>query len=121
MTDPARLARWWGPAGFTNEVTLCDLRPGGRWLFVMHSPDGKAYPNENHFEVLDPPQGQQGGRFVLRHVLQPLFRLTLSLEAECVTARRARASTGCRCWTTPSLPLSWPPSLNQQTNRTWTA
>ena len=82
MTDPARLARWWGPAGFTNEVTLCDLRLGGRWLFVMHGPDGKAYPNENHFEVLEPPLGQQGRRFVLRHVLQPLFRLTLTLEAE---------------------------------------
>ena len=82
MTDPARLARWWGPAGFRNEVSLCEMRPGGRWVFVMHGPDGKAYPNENQFAALAPPHGEQAGRFALRHVGQPLFTLTLSLQAK---------------------------------------
>lgn len=30
FTDPARLARWWGPKGFTNTFQEFDLRPGGR-------------------------------------------------------------------------------------------
>lgn len=53
--DPARLARWWGPKGFTNTFHHFDLRPGGTWRFVMHGPDGKDYENEKHFiEVVEP-------------------------------------------------------------------
>ena len=29
--DPARIARWWGPAGFTNTIHTFDFRPGGEW------------------------------------------------------------------------------------------
>lgn len=82
LTDPARLARWWGPNGFTNEVSLCDMRPGGRWVFVMHGPDGRAYPNENVFETLTPPQADQPAQFVVRHVGAPLFRMHLTLHAD---------------------------------------
>ena len=28
-TDPSHLAKWWGPAGFTNTFHQFDLRPGG--------------------------------------------------------------------------------------------
>lgn len=80
--SPERLARWWGPAGFTNTVQRCDMRPGGHWVFDMHSPDGKTYQNENVFETIDPPQGGQPGIFVLRHIAQPLFRLTLRVQAD---------------------------------------
>ena len=82
LADPQRLARWWGPAGFTNTVQRCDMRPGGHWVFDMHSPDGKTYPNENVFDTIDPPQDGQPGLFVLRHVAQPLFRLTLRVQAD---------------------------------------
>lgn len=76
MTTPERLARWWGPAGFTNTFSVCEIRPGGRWSFVMHGPDGKDYANENRFEVVEPPS-----RLVIRHACEPLFRLTLALSA----------------------------------------
>ena len=33
FADPAQLARWWGPAGFTNSFETFDLRPGGSWRF----------------------------------------------------------------------------------------
>jgi uncharacterized protein YndB with AHSA1/START domain len=43
-TDPTHLARWWGPAGFTNPVCDLDLRVGGTWRIVMRAPDGTTYP-----------------------------------------------------------------------------
>ncbi|MDO8777510.1 MAG: SRPBCC family protein [Burkholderiaceae bacterium] len=49
MSDPHRVARWWGPAGFTNTIHAFEFKPGGRWLLTMHGPDGKDYPNESRF------------------------------------------------------------------------
>lgn len=49
LSDPARVARWWGPDGFTNTIHEFDFKPGGRWLLTMHGPDGKNYPNESRF------------------------------------------------------------------------
>lgn len=49
MSDPIRVARWWGPDGFRNTMHHFDFRPGGTWLLTMHGPDGKDYPNESHF------------------------------------------------------------------------
>jgi uncharacterized protein YndB with AHSA1/START domain len=49
MSDPARVARWWGPDGFTNTMHQFDFQPGGTWLLTMHGPDGRDYPNESRF------------------------------------------------------------------------
>lgn len=65
FSDPARLARWWGPNGFGSTFHEFDLRPGGAWRFVMHGPDGKDYPNENVFREVAPPE-----RVVLEHLSQ---------------------------------------------------
>ncbi|HEX3552719.1 MAG TPA: SRPBCC family protein [Thermoanaerobaculia bacterium] len=55
FADPAHLARWWGPNGFTSTFEVFEFRPGGRWRFVMHGPDGKDYPNESVFiEIVAP-------------------------------------------------------------------
>lgn len=43
-TDPAMVAKWWGPRGFTNPVCEVDARPGGRIRIVMRAPDGNDYP-----------------------------------------------------------------------------
>ena len=43
--DPAQAAQWWGPRGFTLTTHSKDLRPGGTWVYTMHGPDGKDYPN----------------------------------------------------------------------------
>jgi len=42
--DPEHVAQLWGPEGFTTRVTDLDLRPGGRWRYVMVGPDGAEYP-----------------------------------------------------------------------------
>lgn len=54
-TDPARIAVWWGPHGFTTTVMEMDVRPGGVWRYVMHGPDGTDYPNlVRYLEVATP-------------------------------------------------------------------
>jgi uncharacterized protein YndB with AHSA1/START domain/alpha-beta hydrolase superfamily lysophospholipase len=39
-TDPAHLARWWGPQGYTMPHCTIDLRVGGSFLYCMRSPAG---------------------------------------------------------------------------------
>lgn len=54
-TDPAHLARWWGPHGFTNPVCEADARPGGAIRIHMRAPDGTVYPMTGTFrEVVEP-------------------------------------------------------------------
>lgn len=86
LSDPARLARWWGPKGFRNTFQEFELRPGGRWVFVMHGPDGRDYPNESVFVEVKPPK-----RVVLRHVSSPRFEMTITFEDE-----RGRTRVGWR-------------------------
>jgi uncharacterized protein YndB with AHSA1/START domain len=78
IADPQRLARWWGPAGFTSEVERCDFFPGGHWRFALVAPDGTAYPNHNVFVLIEP-----GRRVVIRHE-DPThgFRLSITLQDE---------------------------------------
>ena len=40
FVDPAILAKWWGPQGFTNTFEVFEPRPGGDWLLIKHGPDG---------------------------------------------------------------------------------
>jgi uncharacterized protein YndB with AHSA1/START domain len=55
-TDPARLARWWGPKGFTNPVCEVDARVGGALRIVMRSPDGSEYPMKGEFREVVAPE-----------------------------------------------------------------
>lgn len=63
-TDPAHLAQWFGPAGFTLTTREAAMKPGGAWRFVMHGPDGRDYDNVITFLEIDPPSRlvyEQGG------------------------------------------------------------
>jgi uncharacterized protein YndB with AHSA1/START domain len=72
--QPDRLTRWWGPSGFTNTFEHFDFRAGGRWVFVMHGPNGASYPNESVFREIEPDS-----RIVIEHVVKPWYRLTVTL------------------------------------------
>ena len=74
FSDPERLARWWGPAGFTNTFHVCEFETGGRWLYTMHSPNGGNPENESIFELVEPPR-----KVVIRHTSLPIYRLTIDL------------------------------------------
>lgn len=76
FTDPSRLARWWGPEGFTSTFEVFEFVPGGRWCFLMHGPDGTDYPNENVFVEIVPSQ-----RIQLEHLREfHHFFLTITLD-----------------------------------------
>ena len=75
IAAPERIAKWWGPAGFTNTIHQFDFVPGGRWLFTMHGPDGKHHPNESRFLRLEP-----GRIFEVEHASSPHFILTLAFS-----------------------------------------
>lgn len=44
-TDPELMKQWFAPKPFTITKVDVDLRPGGRSLVVMKSPEGEEYPN----------------------------------------------------------------------------
>lgn len=55
FAESDRLARWWGPAGFTMLVHTLDFRPGGVFHYSMRSPEGQV----------------MWGRFVYRDIQAP--------------------------------------------------
>ena len=73
--QPNQLARWWGPKDFTNTFEQFEFRPGGRWVFVMHGPNGADYSNQCVFQEI-----QRDTRVVLEHVVKPWYRLTVTLS-----------------------------------------
>lgn len=74
-TEPDRLERWWGPEGFTSTTEEYDLRPGGKWRFVMHGPDNGNYPNESVFLVVDQPAFLAWDR-----LSKPLFKVAATFD-----------------------------------------
>lgn len=72
--QPECLAEWWGPDGFRNTFTEFAFTPGGRWVFVMHGPNGADYPNDSLFREILPD-----AKIVIEHVSQPRFTLTVTL------------------------------------------
>jgi len=55
-TEPERLARWWGPRGFTAPVCEVDARPGGAIRIHMRGPDGAVYPMTGVFHEIAEPE-----------------------------------------------------------------
>jgi len=74
--NPERLARWWGPDGFTNTFHTFEFRNGGSWQFTMHGPDGTDYPNQSEFLEIVP-----NSKIRLKHISKPHFELSISLDA----------------------------------------
>jgi uncharacterized protein YndB with AHSA1/START domain len=74
FSDPTRLSRWWGPAGFTSAFNVCEFKPGGRWSFVFHGPNGSKHPNECVFAEIESPR-----KIVIQHLSEPKYRLAMIL------------------------------------------
>jgi len=77
IREPERLARWWGPAGFSNSFQVFEFKPGGKWSFTMHAPNGANYPNESEFIEIIP-----NALVRIRHVSAPQFTLSIGLSAK---------------------------------------
>ena len=55
LTEPALLAAWWGPRGFSTPEIDVDLRVGGAYRFGMQPPDGALFHLAGEFlEVTRP-------------------------------------------------------------------
>jgi uncharacterized protein YndB with AHSA1/START domain len=78
FSDPAALAAWWGPEGFSNSFQEFDFRAGGIWRFVMHAPDGTDFDNESVFLDVVAPE-----RIAFRH-LRPVheYEATIVLSEQ---------------------------------------
>ncbi|NNM86371.1 MAG: hypothetical protein HKL96_11525 [Phycisphaerales bacterium] len=102
MTDPGHIAQWWGPQGFSTRTSEMDVRVGGRWVHVMHGPDGVEYPNTITYTAVEAPQklaftnrgGRKGGDQIEFNSLWTLEEA--SPEQTCVTIRMTFASAGER-------------------------
>ena len=55
-TEPAMLARWWGPHRFSNPRCEFDTRPGGAIRIDMRGPDGSIYPMAGTVHEVTPPE-----------------------------------------------------------------
>jgi uncharacterized protein YndB with AHSA1/START domain len=53
--EPAELAQWWGPQGFTTPEIDLDLRVGGAYRFGMQPPDGELFHLSGEFREVEPP------------------------------------------------------------------
>ncbi|NEW05657.1 SRPBCC domain-containing protein [Paenibacillus sp. SYP-B3998] len=67
FTEPEHLINWWGPKGFTMNVTKLDLRPGGVFHYSQRSPEGH----------------EMWGKFTYREIVEPeklVFMISFSDE-----------------------------------------
>jgi len=56
VAEPAQLAGWWGPEGFTVSDVTSDARPGGEFRLVMTGPDGgPGQPVAGTYREVSPP------------------------------------------------------------------
>ena len=53
-TDPALLVQWFTPAPWKTVSADLDVRPGGRCVTTMESPDGEQFPNVGCYLQVEP-------------------------------------------------------------------
>jgi uncharacterized protein YndB with AHSA1/START domain len=75
-SNPNHLKNWWGPKGFTNTFNEFDLRPGGKWKFVMHAPEQGNFQNECEFVKIEKPL-----EIAWKRISKPLFNVVATFEA----------------------------------------
>jgi uncharacterized protein YndB with AHSA1/START domain len=117
-TEPARLARWWGPQGFTNPVCEVDARVGGELRIVMRGPDGTDYPMRGVFREVVAPVRLVFTNFPVDAQDRPLMdglttvtfaeegsgtRLTIATRASGLAAVAARMLEGMQAGWTQSI------------------
>lgn len=60
LTDPVELAKWWGAEGvYRTERWEVDLRPGGKWVSHIASPEGAPKMTDR-----DEPQQEVRGEYI---------------------------------------------------------
>jgi uncharacterized protein YndB with AHSA1/START domain len=82
-TRPELLRRWWGCEGSTLTTCEVDLRPGGRWRFVMRMPDGSEHPLKGIYrDILPPDKLVYTECYDLPSIGRPQWLTTIVFEVE---------------------------------------
>jgi uncharacterized protein YndB with AHSA1/START domain len=55
-TNPEHVQHWYGPSQLTFTVCEIDLRPGGRWRYVLRAPDGSEHGFSGEFREIVVPE-----------------------------------------------------------------
>ena len=55
-TQPEHVRHWYGPSYLSFTVCEIDLRPGGRWRYVLRSPDGAEHGFGGEYREIAPPE-----------------------------------------------------------------
>lgn len=74
-TEANRLARWWGPQGFTNPVCKLDVRTGGEIRIDMRAPDGTVYPMTGIYREIVEPDHIVFTSYALDATGKPMFEV----------------------------------------------
>ena len=56
FTDPAALAKWFGPEGVNVQNVQIDLRPGGTYSMEFVEKDGELIPLSGVYREIEPPR-----------------------------------------------------------------
>lgn len=55
-TEAERVARWWGPQGFTTQYCQMDIREGGSFRLCMRSPEGTNHWKRGVYREIVAPE-----------------------------------------------------------------
>jgi uncharacterized protein YndB with AHSA1/START domain len=79
--DKDKVAKWWGPRGYSLTTQSKELKPGGHWNYTMHGPDGVDYINKTFYHEV-----QKNSKLVYDHggndERNPLFRVSVNFLEE---------------------------------------
>ena len=56
LTEPERIPRWWGPRETGVTVVEMDVRVGGSWRWINHTPGGEDAPFKGEYLEVVPPE-----------------------------------------------------------------
>lgn len=93
LTEPERMAQWWGPKGLVVAAATMDFRPGGRYHYGLKTPDGGTMWGLFVYREIEAPSrivlinsfsDENGG--ITRHPISPTWPLEMlsffSLDTE---------------------------------------
>ena len=55
LTDPMRIAKWWGPNGFSIPTIEFDPIVGASYRIAMQPPEGELFHLQGEFTEVEPP------------------------------------------------------------------
>ncbi|MCC6928371.1 MAG: SRPBCC domain-containing protein [Gemmatimonadaceae bacterium] len=79
-TKDEHVGQWWGPRGFSLTTHSKDLRPGGTWVYTMHGPDGKDWPNFTRYHEVEPRAKLVYDHGASSADAKPMFRVTATFK-----------------------------------------